>query len=71
MKNKYIPTGDMSGEKNRLEITLSNVLDRVIATGRALARVSGWAIDSVELIFEYVELKSSSKMISAQNARAT
>ncbi len=69
MQNKYLPTGDMSGGDLRLEITLANVSDGVVTTGRTSTGMFGWAVDSVELMLEYVELNSeASRMISAQNA---
>jgi len=34
MQNKYLPTGDMPGGDLRLEITLANVFDGVVATER-------------------------------------
>ena len=39
MQNKYIPTGDMSGGDLRLEITLANVFDGVVATERTSTRI--------------------------------
>jgi len=72
MQNKYLPTGDMSGDDLRLEITLANVSDGDVTTGRASSGIFGWMIDNVELMLEYVELNSkASKMISAQNAGVT
>ena len=69
MQNKYLPTGDMSGGDLRLEITLANVSDGVVTTGRTSTGIFGWTIDSCELMLEYVELNSeASRMISSQNA---
>jgi hypothetical protein len=69
MQNKYLPTGDMSGGDLRLEITLANVSDGVVTTGRTSTGIFGWTVDNVELMLEYVELNSeASKMISAQNS---
>ena len=66
MHNKYLPTGDMSGSDLRLEITLANVSDGVVTTGRTSTGIFGWTIDNVELMLEYVELNSeASKMFSA------
>jgi hypothetical protein len=66
MQNKYLPTVDMLGGNLRLEITLGNVFDGVVATGRNSNGIFVWIAESVELMLEYAELNSeASKMISA------
>ena len=64
LQSKYLPVGDMSAGDIRVELTLANAADGVVA-----AAARKWSVSDVNLQLEYVELNSeAARMISQQNA---
>ena len=67
-RTKYLPTGDISGGDLRLEITLANVSDGVVTTGRTSTGIFGCTIDksSLKTLFSIFRLQANIGLASAK-----
>ena len=64
LQNKCLPTGDMTSGDFRLELTLANAADGILADA-ALT----WTLDSVELMLEHTDPASdAARMVSHSNS---
>ena len=64
LQNKYLPTGDMTAGDLRLELTLANAADGIVAD---VART--WTVENVEMMLEYIDLASdAARMVSQSNS---
>ncbi len=60
LQNKYLPTGDMTACDLRLELTLANAADVIVADA---ART--WIVENEEMMLEYTDLASdAARMVS-------
>ena len=63
-QNKYLPTGDMTSGDLRLELTLANTANGILADA-----ARNWTVDSVELMLESTDLDSdAARMVSRSNS---
>ena len=64
IQSKFLPVGAMSAGDIRVELTLANAADGVVA-----AAARQWSVSDVNMQLEYVELNSeAARMIAQQNA---
>jgi hypothetical protein len=65
LQSKYLPTGDMTARDPRLELTLANATDEVVAVGAA----PNYTVEDVEMMLEYTDLASgAARMVSQSNS---